>query len=371
MDQQFYNQYQPPYQGQPIYQEPLPYNNQNDMDYRMQEEYRLQNERLQQLWEERNKKKEIGRLSRVLIYYTLAMSVPSFIYLLANVMYLSLKYYNNDALREDKVYQFTQEVAGNGWLYIFGLALGFLVLLIYRRKKLFTEDVAGKRGSMKVSTFLLLLILLLTPNTFVTMFSLGSEVFLNLFGYTCSNSIFNIFSTNNMSVSMLLYVVLLGPIMEEVLFRGVLLHRLEKYGKVFAISISAICFGIFHGNLTQGLFAVTIGFLLGYVALEYSVKWSIVLHIFNNGLSMVLDMLINHYTDISVEFISFLAFAVITVIGLILLFAKRGTLNIYKEANPTVPHSKKLVFGNAWFIVFVCMYFLTFVIYWSSAISSL
>ena len=252
-----------------------------------------------------------------------------------------------------------------------GLILGFLVLFIYRRKKLFIEDIGPKRGKMKVSTFFALLILLLTPSTFVSLFSFGSEAFLNLFGLTVNEGINSVLSSEGMQVSMFLYVILFGPIMEEILFRGVLLHRLEKYGKVFAIVVSAISFGVFHGNLTQGIFAIIIGLLLGYVALEYSLKWCIILHVFNNSLSMGQDLLMNYYSDIQVEFICFVVLAVISVLGILLLIKKKTILVEYKEENPTVPGSKALVYGNPWFIVFLCFCFVAVVFYMYSSISFL
>lgn len=75
---------------------------------------------------------------------------------------------------------------------------------------------------------------------------------------------------------------ILVPIVEELLLRGVVMARLKPYGRTFAIVTSAFIFACMHGDLTQGVFTFLFGLLLGYVAMEYSLTWSIILHVANN-----------------------------------------------------------------------------------------
>ena len=81
---------------------------------------------------------------------------------------------------------------------------------------------------------------------------------------------------------MFLYACILGPIAEELVFRGFLMRGLEKRGKALAVVVTSILFGLMHGNAAQFVPTVMFGLLAGYVAMEYSMIWSIVLHIFNN-----------------------------------------------------------------------------------------
>ena len=74
----------------------------------------------------------------------------------------------------------------------------------------------------------------------------------------------------------------IGPIAEEIVYRGFVMNILKPYGKHFAIVCSAIIFGIMHANIHQIFFAILVGLVLGYVAMEYSLKWAVALHIFNN-----------------------------------------------------------------------------------------
>ena len=86
----------------------------------------------------------------------------------------------------------------------------------------------------------------------------------------------------SLSWSILFYSVLAAPVIEELIYRGALLHALEPYGRWFAIGISALIFGLMHGNAVQFPVALVIGLVFGYLALKYSLKLTIVLHVLNN-----------------------------------------------------------------------------------------
>lgn len=70
-------------------------------------------------------------------------------------------------------------------------------------------------------------------------------------------------------VPFLLGIILYGlisPIAEEILFRGVVYNRLKKYCAVpAAILLSAVLFGLFHGNLVQGVYGFLMGCLMAIV----------------------------------------------------------------------------------------------------------
>ena len=97
---------------------------------------------------------------------------------------------------------------------------------------------------------------------------------------------------SSVTVSMWLYVGLVAPICEEVLFRGVLMKELKPLGKNFAIVTSAMVFGLFHDDVVQGTFAFLFGLILGFVAMEYSLVWSIALHIFNNAIPICVIIMV-------------------------------------------------------------------------------
>lgn len=61
--------------------------------------------------------------------------------------------------------------------------------------------------------------------------------------------------------------LVLPPLVEEAGFRGLGLTYLERAGVPFAVAniVQALAFGIFHMNLTQGIYTFVLGLALGYV----------------------------------------------------------------------------------------------------------
>ncbi len=91
------------------------------------------------------------------------------------------------------------------------------------------------------------------------------------------------------------YICLAGPILEELVFRGVLLEGLRKYGNVFGIIMSAVMFGLMHQNFMQCLPAVTMGIVWGYMAVKTgSLIPGIIIHIINNTLSAILMVMMDN-----------------------------------------------------------------------------
>ncbi|MFT4146400.1 MAG: CPBP family intramembrane metalloprotease [Mobilitalea sp.] len=88
----------------------------------------------------------------------------------------------------------------------------------------------------------------------------------------------------------LLSVVILAPLSEELIFRGVILSKATRF-TTFAVAnvLQALFFGFFHMNIVQGLYAFLGGLAMGYIAHQYrTIKASILFHFFFNGISYVM-----------------------------------------------------------------------------------
>lgn len=90
-----------------------------------------------------------------------------------------------------------------------------------------------------------------------------------------------------------LAVVILAPIAEELLFRGIIFRMLVKHwSEIAAIIVSALLFGIYHMNLMQAIYVLPVGLLLGYTAYKCkSVLPCIMIHMINNFMPYVLGVL--------------------------------------------------------------------------------
>jgi membrane protease YdiL (CAAX protease family) len=77
----------------------------------------------------------------------------------------------------------------------------------------------------------------------------------------------------------------LGPLAEELLFRGVIQARFtERWGRGIAIPVAAALFGVAHMDLVQGTFAFLFGLFLGWAADRYgSLRPAILAHAVNNS----------------------------------------------------------------------------------------
>ena len=83
----------------------------------------------------------------------------------------------------------------------------------------------------------------------------------------------------------LLSICLLGPLLEEAVFRGAIERRLleKPWNPWYAIVISAVFFSAAHGNFSQGLTAMVIGCFMGWVYYRTRNLWPCVLiHALNN-----------------------------------------------------------------------------------------
>lgn len=92
------------------------------------------------------------------------------------------------------------------------------------------------------------------------------------------------------SLPAIAYIAIVGPVSEELIFRGAILGNARKYMPFFLANIlQAFMFGIYHMNLIQGIYAFCIGLVFGYIRVVCkSVFASIALHISFNLVSIIL-----------------------------------------------------------------------------------
>ncbi|MBQ8174617.1 MAG: CPBP family intramembrane metalloprotease [Clostridia bacterium] len=86
-------------------------------------------------------------------------------------------------------------------------------------------------------------------------------------------------------------VVVLGPVVEELLFRHAVMRRLLPFGEKNAIFFSAVAFGLMHGNFYQLFYTVGMGVLIGYLyARTRMVIYPILLHMLYNFMGSILPL---------------------------------------------------------------------------------
>ncbi len=87
---------------------------------------------------------------------------------------------------------------------------------------------------------------------------------------------------------MYFYACLLGPVLEELLYRGVILQSMRKYNERFAIFLSAIIFGLMHQNYQQAILGFLVGVPLAIVTIKSgSIVPAIFTHIILNTFATI------------------------------------------------------------------------------------
>ncbi|MCR5295305.1 MAG: CPBP family intramembrane metalloprotease [Lachnospiraceae bacterium] len=82
----------------------------------------------------------------------------------------------------------------------------------------------------------------------------------------------------------LIVIGLIAPVCEEIAFRGLIFRRLrEDMNPILAAALSGVMFGIYHGNLGQGVYASVMGFAFAMLYEHYGSLWiPIACHVINN-----------------------------------------------------------------------------------------
>lgn len=227
-----------------------------------------------------------GTGATLLIYYMIMTEMVSLVMMIDTVIFgvkYALENHPHDFLEIfNPIMDYMASAAlSNAWGYILAILIGTGILLIWKKPRYFKNELFRREKKMTFGTFIQLLCVFMSVQLVFSLMQMLVEWLLNLIGLSAMAAL-EMATIETNTVSMFLYAGFLGPIAEELLFRGLLLRNLQSYGKRFAIFATALLFGMFHGNILQSPFAMMVGLVLAYVAVEYSIVWAIVLHIFNN-----------------------------------------------------------------------------------------
>lgn len=243
------------------------------------------------------------------------------------------------------------------YIFIYGVPYLSAYCIMHRLPK-----VKGEKRTLSLEDFLVCLVI---ASGIGYILNIGANVINGFF------SMFNGKSINEMNPaidaistytpSMVIYVCLLGPFMEEVMFRGLLLRRARRFGDRTAVVFCAVAFGLMHGNLPQFFYATFVGLIFGYIAVKTNrLCYNVLLHITFNSYTMIttswLMYLEEHGRTVLASLYSLALYAEIGlfVIGACYLLWEYGR-NAYMQmtiANGAPSPYKKYVYLNPGFILY-------------------
>ncbi len=139
------------------------------------------------------------------------------------------------------------------------------------------------------------------------------------------------------AVISIIVTVILAPVAEELLFRGVTLQKAKKIMPfLWANILQALMFGVYHGNWIQGIYAFFLGMLLGYVAEQFHSIWaSVLLHACVNGSAQLLSLIPEKVTE------RMMGILVLALVGVLFLVLAGKLLKIAKTELPELVYPKK------------------------------
>ncbi len=182
----------------------------------------------------------------------------------------------------------------------------------------------------------------------------------------------------NSALVMVFAAVFCAPVVEEMIFRKILIDRVRKYGELPAILISGIMFGLFHGNFTQFFYAAGLGLLFAWVYIRtgkviHTIAMHFMINFWGSAMPMILlrridqntikELLINQNYSLMLNNISkFIPFVMLilcnyalALTGLILfiVFRKRIVLKLAEEEVPKKKRFSVAVLNYGFIALFI------------------
>lgn len=166
-------------------------------------------------------------------------------------------------------------------MYVFGLPVLFLILRGMKRAPIETAPLSWEDG----------LVIFFISRAFLTVGSLISQIVISaietISGHTLVNTTEELIEKMPLWLIVLI-VVILAPLVEEWIYRKLLIDRVGVFGDKAAILFSAIVFGLGHGNFFQFCYSFLLGLILGYLYTSTGkLRYSIGLHMLTNFLGSV------------------------------------------------------------------------------------
>ena len=144
------------------------------------------------------------------------------------------------------------------------------------------------------------------------------------------------------ALTMVFLLVVIAPVFEEFLVRGIMYNALKPYGCGMAIIISSILFGLMHGRLSMLFYTTALGFALGYIRYATnSLFVTTILHAIINAFGAGM-LLLSSLTEISggehklintIYGIYIIAVMILIVVGIIAFIKKIPVIRKYKINN--------------------------------------
>lgn len=245
-----------------------------------------------------------------------------------------------------------------------------LPIFLYLMNKLEKQEINSNKLTIK--KFIVYIAIALTLMWIGNLIGLTiTEILGNLIQNEIANPIVETINSSSIYTNLLLMVIM-APIFEEIIFRKLLIDRTIKYGKGVSILLSALIFGLFHGNLNQFFYAFLIGGFFAYVYIKTGkIIYTILLHLTVNFFGSIISVIVGNslnninamesipIADAGIIIIYFLVYVLIVIVGVIGLLKNYKKISLLKDNLIKKPYTTSLInIGMICFYIYVIYLFL-------------
>lgn len=141
---------------------------------------------------------------------------------------------------------------------------------------------------------------------------------------------------------------IMAPIVEEIMFRKVMINKLVGYSEKLAIIVSSFAFALFHGNLYQLLYAFVLGVIFAHITIKSgTIKYAVILHIIINTFgSVIFPYLLLNSNEMVAGITTFIIFLSI-LSGIMLFIINRKVLFPSLNEVPEIEGQQKVRISTA------------------------
>lgn len=220
----------------------------------------------------------------------------------------------------------------------------FIGFLFQKKRGLIKELPLGTPNDGKAAVLLVFIgVMCCVAASYAT--GILTTVVENIFGVTFtlpeSDTVYN-------SVPLVLLATLgtaiVPAFVEEFAIRGTVMQPLRKYGDKFAIVMSALVFGLMHGNMVQIPFAFLAGLAIGYAVTVTGSMWvGVAIHFFNNFISVLMQVAVDNLPDNleNIVLLGLLALVFTTGIACLVLYLKNYARVPLQKGDETLSNGEK------------------------------
>lgn len=250
------------------------------------------------------------------------------------------------------VYGFWEVVAGGYFPALLAIAvfIGYCLFARYNPKELFSVRCV-KAG--ETAKYVVLVLFCQQISMICTIFI---SLFLNSLGLEVAGLNYVLEHKPSVYAADIFGAIVLAPIGEELIYRGIVLRCSAKVSQRFAIFFSAFIFGIMHGNPYQFVLGFLIGIPLAIITIKTgSIVPAIICHMVNNAVASI-PQIVEYFNDDASYAVNWIMLPIFLVLGAVVLFSmvskRQLTLPEY-----TIHHKKRtmpiLVTSWSMIVVFV------------------